>query len=222
MATELNVHMTVWRALHDHFLCIYHLQQIQGLKPASYPTRETLCQCFVQQYAEPPFILSVVFSDEAGFGRDGVIHFHIHYQWAEYNLHGVLQSRHQQQSSIIGNCLVGPRVLPCLVDVPLAIRELFMPGGAPAHFNRVVQDVLNSTYHNQCIGRGHTAWPPRSPGVNPLDFYVWGHSKASCVFSSCSNIETLHQNNVNVFQTIRNYSGIFEWVRQSMMKRAQA
>jgi hypothetical protein len=50
--------------------------------------------------------------------------------------------------------------------------------GAPAHFSRAVRDVLSNTYHDRWIGRGGpTAWPPRSPDLNPLDFYRWGHLK---------------------------------------------
>jgi hypothetical protein len=38
-----------------------------------------------------------------------------------------------------------------------------------------VQDVPSNTYHDRWIGRrGPTAWPPFSPDLNPLDFYLWG------------------------------------------------
>jgi hypothetical protein len=51
----------------------------------------------------------------------------------------------------------------------------YMHDGAPPHFNLAVRDVLNNTSHGQLIGRGGpTAWPPRSPDLNPLDFYLWG------------------------------------------------
>jgi hypothetical protein len=44
------------------------------------------------------------------------------------------------------------------------------------HCSRAVRDVLSNTYHDRWIGRGgHTAWPPRSPDLNPLYFYLWGH-----------------------------------------------
>jgi hypothetical protein len=34
--------------------------------------------------------------------------------------------------------------------------------------------------------------------------------------------EALHRRIVDVCQTIRNYPGIFEWMRQSMMRRVEA
>jgi hypothetical protein len=64
------------------------------------------------------FVSSVVFTDEARFGRDGIIYIHNQHQWAEENPHAAIHSRHQQQFSInvwagiVGDCLVGPHVVP--------------------------------------------------------------------------------------------------------------
>jgi hypothetical protein len=120
--------------------------------------------------------------------------------------------RHQQQFSInvwagiVGECLVGPHVLPhqlagnhyqdfllhdlpmLLEDVSLAVRARmwYKHDGALAHFSRAVRNVLNNTYHNQWMGRGGpTAWPPCSPDSNPLDFYRWGTPRNPCICSSC-------------------------------------
>jgi hypothetical protein len=44
-----------------------------------------------------------------------------------------------------------------------------MHDGAQAHVSRAVRDVLSNTYHDRWINRGGpTAWPPRSPDLNPL------------------------------------------------------
>jgi hypothetical protein len=64
------------------------------------PARETLYWWFVQRCAESPFLLSVLFSGEAGFGKDCIINFHSHGQWIEDSPHGLLQSRHEQQFSL--------------------------------------------------------------------------------------------------------------------------
>jgi hypothetical protein len=89
--------------------------------------------------------------------------------WAEENPHAVVQSRHQQQFSInvwagiIGDVLVGPRVLPqrltgnsfrhflennlptLLEDLPFAIRAhmWFMHDGASPHFSITVREFLD-------------------------------------------------------------------------------
>jgi hypothetical protein len=79
-----------------------------------------------------------------------------------------------------------------------------------------VRDVLSDTHHGRRIGRGHTTWPPRQPDLNPLDFYLWGNTKSLVYAASVDNEWTFHR------QTIRNYPGIFERMRRSMMRRVEA
>jgi hypothetical protein len=46
--------------------------------------------------------------------------------------------------------------------------------GAPSRYTRLVMQHLNDTFSNRCIGRGSTiGWPPRSPDLTPLHFYLW-------------------------------------------------
>jgi hypothetical protein len=143
-------------------------------------------------------------TDEAAFTRNGIIHFHNNYVWAEENPHAVVQSRHQQQFSInvwagiIGDVLVGSQVLPqrltgnsyrhflendlpkLLEDLPFAIRAhmCFVHDGAPPHFSITVREFSDNMYHARWIGP--TAWPSRSPDLNPVDFHLWGHLKTLC------------------------------------------
>jgi hypothetical protein len=99
----------------------------------------------------------------------------------------------------------------------------YMHDCAPAHFSRSLQDVLNNTYHDVWIGRGGpTAWPPRSPDFNPLDFYLWGHLNSLVYAAPVDNEETLHHRIVDACQTVRNYPGIFVRMRLSIMLRVEA
>jgi hypothetical protein len=62
-----------------------------------------------------------------------------------------------------------------LADVPMIIRrELhFMHDGAPVRFSLVSRRYLNRKLPGRWIGRGGPiAWPPRSPDLNPMDFYL--------------------------------------------------
>jgi hypothetical protein len=98
-----------------------------------------------------------------------------------------------------------------------------MHDGAPAHFSRAARDVLNNTYHYGWTGRGGpTAWPPRSPDLDPLDFYLWGHLKPLVYAAPVDKEEALYHRTVDVCRTIRNYPGIFEQMRRSMMRRVEA
>lgn len=242
-------HMTVQRILHDNLLYPYHLQRVQALSVEDYAPRLRFCTWFLNKCnLNHSFHSSVLFTDEAGFTRDGIINFHNNHLWADENPHGIIQSRHQQRFSInvwagiIGDYLIGPVVLPnrldglsyldflqnglppLLEEVPIETRQQmwFMHDGAPAHFRREVREYLNETYHNKWIGRGGPrAWPPRSPDLNPLDYYLWGHLKNMVYSVPISNVQILRQRVEMGCQQIREMPGIFGRVRQSMRKRIE-
>jgi hypothetical protein len=157
--------------------------------------------------------------------------------------------RHQQQFSsnvwagVVVDYLVIPQVsshlstgnqyrdfllhdLPKLLeDVPLAVRARmwYMHDGVPAHFCRCVRDVVKNTCHGRSTRRGGpTAWPPRSPDLNPLDFYPWGPLKTLVYEALVDTEEALHYRIVDASQTIRNYPGISERMRRSMVRRVKA
>ncbi|GFW39780.1 uncharacterized protein TNCV_2419461 [Trichonephila clavipes] len=67
-----------------------------------------------------------------------------------------------------------------LDGIPLAAmqRLWFQHVGAPAHFCAHVRDWLDITYPGRWIGRqGPILWPPRSPDLTPLIFFLWDHLK---------------------------------------------
>lgn len=55
---------------------------------------------------------------------------------------------------------------------------IYQHDGAPAHFSRPAREILNANYADRWIGRGGPiVWPARSPDLNVLDYFVWGHVK---------------------------------------------
>lgn len=55
---------------------------------------------------------------------------------------------------------------------------IFQHDGAPAHFSREVRNILDARFPERWMGRnGPITWPPRSPDLNVLDYFVWGHVK---------------------------------------------
>lgn len=81
-------------------------------------------------------------------------------------------------------------------------------------------DSSNDHYHNQCIGRGSpVAWAKRSPDLNPLNFYFWGHLKG---LSEVSMPDELRERIMNGFTDIKNMPGICQRVRLSFSKHLQA
>jgi hypothetical protein len=86
-------------------------------------------------------------------------------------------------------------------------RMWYVRDGVPAaaHFSGAVWDVHNNIYRDRWIGKGgHSAWPPRSPDLNPLDFYLWGNVKCLVYAAPVDNEEALHHRFTDDFQTIRN------------------
>ncbi|GBO05805.1 hypothetical protein AVEN_11406-1 [Araneus ventricosus] len=55
---------------------------------------------------------------------------------------------------------------------------IFQQDGAPPHYGNIVREFLDTTSPKRWIARGAVmAWPPRSPDITPLDFYLWGYVK---------------------------------------------
>ena len=57
-------------------------------------------------------------------------------------------------------------------------RIHFQQDGAPPHYLGEVREYLNTHFPGRWIGRAAPiAWPPRSPDLTPLDFFLWGFVK---------------------------------------------
>lgn len=64
--------------------------------------------------------------------------------------------------------------------------------GAPPHYAGAVRDYLSQVFPGRWIGRrGPLEWPPRSPDLNPLDFFLWGHLKSTVYKERPTNLEDL-------------------------------
>ena len=58
-------------------------------------------------------------------------------------------------------------------------RTWYIQDGAPAHRHGAVHNRLQELFPNRVVGLGHAVeWPPRSPDLIPLDFWIWGDVKA--------------------------------------------
>ena len=65
-------------------------------------------------------------------------------------------------------------------------KTVFMQDGAPPHYACIVRQFLYDKFSPQrVISRGcNIVWPPRSPDLNPLDFWFWGALKARVFHTS--------------------------------------
>ena len=183
----------------------YHIHMLQKLEETDYPRRLAFCNWVQGQVeADPAFVAKVLFSDETFTNRGDVNRRNMHY-YADVNPHWKRHKEFQRQWSlnvwagIVDDYIVGPYFfeenlngnnyldfvrteLPNLLrNVLHNIQEImwFQQDGAPAHRSRQVKNYLNERFPNRWIDLGSTTqiWPPRSPDLTPLDFFLWGYLK---------------------------------------------
>lgn len=173
--------------------------------------------------------------------RDGVFNFHNEHHYADDNPHLVRESRSQSRfkvnvwAGLIGNRIIGPyvdlpptlngvdylqfltEILPDLLeDIPLNLRDriVYQADGAPPHYDRNVRDYLRNNFR-LWIGRGGTvAWPPRSPDLNPLDYYFWGYLKQEVYRTPVESAEEVRNRIVTATARLRNTVNLNATVRE--------
>ena len=94
-------------------------------------------------------------------------------------------------------------VIPCLESKGILDGIWWQQDGAPPHYASVVRNYLNQKFGSHWIGRGGPVeWPPRSPDINPLDFFLWGYLKRRVYRNRPASLEELKMNIVNECRTI--------------------
>ncbi|GFS78129.1 uncharacterized protein TNCV_1107511 [Trichonephila clavipes] len=80
----------------------------------------------------------------------------------------------QRYASLLRN-----KIIPDLQARQCLSRIIFMQDGAPPHITRCVKDVLKHHFTEERVisHQFRHLWPPRSPDLNPCDFWLWGHLK---------------------------------------------
>lgn len=165
---------------------------------------EMMSERFLQ---DPELIKSICFSDESVFFLDGRVNTQNSRYWSQTNPHEFYESRSQFprklnvwagifRSKIVGpfffdGNLDGPKYLEMLeqqivprireisVETNLPVQQAyFQQDGAPPHYSLIARAFVDLAFPGRWIGRrGPIEWPPRSPDLTPLDFFLWGHLK---------------------------------------------
>lgn len=85
-------------------------------------------------------------------------------------------------------------VFPSVLNEDGSFPCYFQQDGAPPHYGTVVRQWLDGQFPGHWIGRrGSVEWPPRSPDLTPLDFYLWGHLKQLVYAEKIRNRHHLQQ-----------------------------
>ena len=88
--------------------------------------------------------------------------------------------------------LLQNQVLPELCNRRDFRRINFMQDGATVHCTDMVLQWLDHQFPGRVISRRSAIWwPPQSPDLNPVDFWLWGHLSDIVWQSQPSDITTL-------------------------------
>ena len=80
---------------------------------------------------------------------------------------------------------------------------IFQQDGALPHWGLHVREFLNETFPNRWIGRdGPIPWPPRSPNITSLDFFLWGYVNDIVYKTKVRDMDELKQRISNAMTTI--------------------
>lgn len=172
--------------------------RVQQLQNDDQPKRLQFCESVLEkQTNDQNFISKFVFSDEACFHLNGSVNSHNTFIYNRENPHATVEKL-MKSAAIVCWAMVSPRIgihfqilhstmngetyKEILTSTVIPIfkerrnRDLiYQQDGAPAHFSREVRNVLEREIPHRWIGRGSSfPWPPRSPDLSVLDFWLWG------------------------------------------------
>lgn len=106
--------------------------------------------------------------------------------------------------------MINQDIIPALLPVYGLINEnqianiWWAQDGAPAHRKREVIQRLDALFQNNLIALGHQIeWPPRSPDLTPMDFFVWGYVKNKVYVTPPRNLQDLRQRISDEFVLMR-------------------
>lgn len=115
--------------------------------------------------------------------------------------------------------------LPELLDgIPLnRLRQIFFQqDGAPCHNAGIVRNYLNEQFGQQWIGNnGPIRWPPRSPDLSILDFFLWGYLKNKIYSKRHENREQLENATRAAFESLRQRPMFLLNSIESILRRCQ-
>lgn len=210
--------------MHDFKFCT--MQELHQHDPLH---RVEYCEWMIIKIQEEPnFLERIIWTDESKFTKEGVINRHNSHIWADENPFKIRTTNSQYKFCfnvfallmtnrvyffIYDQNLNGERYVDILrnqvenflENIPLAeLSNLwYQLDGAPAHCTVEVDRELNQMFQDRWIRRlGPWAWPPRSPDLTPLDFYLWGKIKQNVYATPVQTREELQARVILAFNTL--------------------
>lgn len=221
LARNLNLKASkVWRCLKRKNQIAFKPKFLHTLENGDEVSRmEYSLWCQGNFLTDMSFLSRIMFTDEATFTTNGVVSSQNSRYWAEHNPSWVINCKRQYSSKInvwcgiLNNKIIGPffyegnlnsenflhflnnEFWDYLEDIPIILRQsmIFQLDGAPMHNARTVREWLDTKFPGKWIGRNssHIKWPPRSPDLTPLDYFLWGTLKEKVYRNRPTNVSDL-------------------------------
>lgn len=193
---------TVHRVLHKRLkLHAYKVQLLHALQPDDRPKRKSFAVDILSRIDDDPdFLKKVMFTDEACFHVSGKVNRHNVRIWGSENPHFSMEMVRDSPKVNVWCGLLHDRVIGPFFFAEASITSavyldmleqfafpqiedlqpdiVLQQDGAPPHWGLVVRAALDDKFPGRWVGRGGPIpWPPRSPDITPLDFFLWGFVK---------------------------------------------
>lgn len=233
LSNEINVSLaSIQKILKKHKYHPYKYNLSQTLLPGDLQRRLEFCQLYVHYCRENPNnFKNILWSDEANFSNNGMFNRKNNHFWSRQNPLAVRTTNNQERFSLnvwcgmIASRIVGPHfyrgtltaevylnfLMQILTDFTENVNLADLPNicfqqdGAPPHNSLIVSNSLINMFGDNWIGtHGPIPWPPRSPDLTPLDFYLWGYVKSKVYATSSRDIIELQN---KIFDVITNIDG---------------
>lgn len=243
-ARRYNVSQSfVWKLLNASGLHPYHFLPVQDISAPDLPLRMNMCRWILENEET-----NILWTDESTFMRIGLFNVHNEHFWSAENPHLTRRNAYQTRFSlnvwagVINDVVIGPHFIEGRLNgmnyldllrevVPELLRGVpehylenlhYQHDGAPAHFHNRVRDYLNEQFPRRWIGRlGPVPWPPRSPDLTPLDFFLWGDVKRLVYEQESNTVEELRQRIVLAFETVKQNRFALYRLKANLRRRAE-
>lgn len=216
----------------------YKIKILHELKPPDYNKRKKFSEWFLSiNGIEKNFIAS----DEAYFHLNGAVNNHNCRIWSDSDPNYAIQQPLKPPKVLVwcavsANRVYGPFFFDSTVNNENYLDMLknyfwpkvyrtknakslyFQQDGAPAHRHENVQEWLNSKFGSRFLNKD--MWPPRSPDLNPCDFFLWGYLKDKIYVQMPQTIDELKRLINEEIQSINSIT--LNRVFENMTKRCKS
>ena len=194
---------TIQKVLNAEHFHPYKIQILHKLYEDDPDRRLEMAMWFKDQLAEDPEMVhkKICFSDEANFYLNGEVNRQNCRYYARENPNWMHSTKEHSVAKMMVWCglwrdhVLGPSFFNSMVTGENYLQMLkedfipqlnfigegrpdyFMQDGAPSHYAAAVRHWLDENFEHWIGRRGTIEWAPRSPDLNPMDYYFWGHLK---------------------------------------------